>query len=111
MKLPRATDFHATELKLAVERQHGGTATFVKSVSVHESLYGKTVWNGAVQVFDLADSPSGASRAYAWSHGVEDGRRWSVTVLHLPPVSVARAAVRSIITSDGRFAGTPRPLS
>lgn len=95
--IPRATDSHSTELKLAVEQQHGGTATFVQSVSVHESFRGRTVWNGSVQVFDLADSPSGAPRVYAWSHGLADGMRQCFAVLHVPPVTGPREAVRSVI--------------
>jgi len=35
-----------------VESQHGGTATFVQPVPVHEEHEGKTVWNGTVTVFD-----------------------------------------------------------
>jgi len=51
------------QLKQAVESQHGGKAYFVQSVPVHEEHNGETTWDGAVAVFDLWDSPSGASRA------------------------------------------------
>jgi hypothetical protein len=55
-----------SELKLAVERTHGGRATYVQSVPVKETHTGQTVWDGTVAVFDLADHPQ-ATRAYAWS--------------------------------------------
>lgn len=55
------------QLKQAVESQHGGTATFVQAVPVHEVHEGQTVWDGVVHVFDLKGSDSGAFRAYAWS--------------------------------------------
>lgn len=97
IRIPQANDSHATELKLAIEQEHGGTAVFVKSVPVHESLRGRTVWNGSVQIFDLKDSPSGASRVYAWSHGLSDGTRRSVAVLHASPVTGPREAVRSAL--------------
>ena len=85
------------QLKQAVESQHGGTATYVQSVPVHHSRNGKTIWNGAVQVYDLAGSPSGATRAYAWSFGREDGSRELVAVLGAGPISGPREAVKAAI--------------
>ena len=85
------------ELKQAVESQHGGTATHVQSVPVHESFRGREVWNGAVQVFDLADSPTGATRAYAWSYGLPDGERRVFAVLQAGSVTSPRDAVRAAI--------------
>ena len=86
------------QLKQAVEAEHGGAATFVQSVPVFESFRGKTVWNGAVQVFDLADCPSGAVRAYAWSCGLPDGQRRSFAVLHGGAILSARDAVRTMVS-------------
>jgi len=91
-----------SELNQAVESQHGGKATFVQSVPIHEEFKGQTVWNGAVQVFDLADSPSGATRAYAWSHGLPDGKRRFFAVLHIPPIVGPREAVRAAIVTEAR---------
>ena len=86
-------DAAADQLKQAVETQHGGTATHVQSVPVHQSQNGKTIWNGAVQVYDLVNSPSGATRAYAWSYGRADGRRELITVLRTGAVNGPRDAV------------------
>lgn len=83
------------QLKQAVEAQLGGTATFVQSVPVYESSKWQTTWNGSVHVFNLADSPCGASRAYAWSSGHPDGSRRFVTVPHIPPVSSPQEAVKT----------------
>jgi hypothetical protein len=91
------------ELKRAVESLHGGTATFVRSVPVHISHRDKTVWNGAVTVFDLKDSPSGATRAYAWSYGLPDGRRQSFAILHAGPIASPRDAVRAAIMAETRM--------
>lgn len=93
------------QLKRAVEAQHGGEATFVQSVPVYESFKWQTTWNGAVHVFDLAGSPTGATRAYAWSSGLPDGSRRSVVVLHNPPIVGPRDAVRAVITAEK---ATPR---
>lgn len=46
-----------SELKRAVEAQHGCTATLVQSVPVRETFVSKTVWEGVVQVFDLTGHP------------------------------------------------------
>jgi hypothetical protein len=89
-------------LKQAVESQHGGTATFVQSVPIHEEHKGQTVWNGAVHVYDLADSPSGATRAYAWSYSLPDGKRKFFAVLHVPPIVGPREAVRAAIVVEQR---------
>jgi hypothetical protein len=92
-------------LKQAVESEHGGTATYVRSVPVHESRQGRTVWNGAVQVFDLANSPTEATRAYAWSYGLEDGTRRLLTVLHGGSITGPREAVRTTIVTKARSEG------
>jgi hypothetical protein len=89
------------QLKQAVESEHGGTATFLQSVPIHESLGGRTVWNGAVQVYELAGSPSGATRAYAWSSTVEGStKRRFFAMLHAGPVTSPREAVRAILLAE-----------
>ena len=90
------------DLKRAVESQHGGTATFVQSVPIREEHKGQAVWDGAVSVFDLADSPSGATRAYAWSYELPDGKRRFFAVLHMPPIIGPREAVRAAIVAEQR---------
>jgi hypothetical protein len=94
------TDTHATALKLVVETEYGGSATFFQSVPVYESRAGRTVWNGAVQVFSLTGSPSGATRAYAWSHGLADGTRKFFAVLHEGRVTSPREAVKAAIMAE-----------
>jgi hypothetical protein len=54
----------SSELKMAIESQHGGVANLVQSIPVAEMHNDVTVWEGVVQVFDLADHPK-ATRAYA----------------------------------------------
>jgi hypothetical protein len=91
-----------SELKRAVESQHGGTATLAQSVPVHETHEGKPVWDGTVHIFDLADSPSGASRVYAWSYERDDGRRRFFAVLHAGPIDSPVKAVRAAIVTEAR---------
>jgi hypothetical protein len=59
-------EVEADQLKEAVERMHGGTATLAQSVPVRETFQGQVVWEGVVHVFDLTGHPT-ATRAYGWS--------------------------------------------
>jgi hypothetical protein len=89
------------QLKQAVESQHGGTATFVQSVPLREMHGEQLVWDGVVNVFDLAGHPK-ANRAYAWSYEIGDGRRMFFAVLHAPPITGPRDAVRAAIVAEAR---------
>lgn len=95
-------DPSSSDLKRAVEMQHGGTATLVQSVPINETLDRKTVWEGVVHVFDLASHPT-ATRAYAWSSPVEGSdRRRFFAVLHQGPVTSPIDAVRAAIVAEQR---------
>jgi hypothetical protein len=94
------SDSAQKDLKQAVETQHGGKATFLRSVPIFQAAKGKPDWNGAVQVFDLAGSPSGAARAYAWSSGLSDGQRRVFTALHEGTVTGPREAVKAALAAD-----------
>ena len=85
------------DLKVAIERRHGGVATFSGTVSVSEVWEGKTAWNGVVYVFDLSGTPK-ATRAYAWSEPIAGSDNARVfTVLHIPPAISALEAVRASV--------------
>ena len=91
-----------SSLRIAVESQHGGTATLAQSVPVKETHTGTVVWDGVVHVFDLTGHPT-ASRAYAWSSPIEgsDKRRF-FAVLHQGPVKSPLDAVRAAIVAEHR---------
>jgi hypothetical protein len=89
-------------LKLSVEAQHGGIATFVQSVPVKEIHAGQTVWEGVVHVFDLANNPK-ATRAYAWSSPIEgSAKRRHFAVLHMGAIKSPVDAVRAAIVAEHR---------
>lgn len=91
-----------TELKRAVESQHGGTATLAQSVPVRETFGRQTVWEGVVHVFDLEGHPT-AKRAYAWSSPVEgSNKRRFFAVLHQGPVRSPIDAVRAAIVAESK---------
>ncbi len=89
------------ELKDIIHNLQQGIATHRESVHVKETWLGETVWDGVVEVFDLRDHPL-TDTVYAWSHEVEEREhhRRFVTVLHVPPVVSAQAAVRAAIMQD-----------
>lgn len=83
------------QLKDVIRKLHGAEATHVETVPVKETFQGQTVWEGDVEVFDLADHPK-ASRVYAWSHGDPDNPQ-HITVLQIPPAVTPQKAVQVAI--------------
>jgi hypothetical protein len=69
---------------------------------VRETFEGKTIWEGVVHVFDLADHPK-AKRAYAWSSPIEGSeKRRFFAVLHMGGIKSPRDAVRAAIVAEHR---------
>jgi len=90
------------QLKEAVERMHGGTATLAQFVPIRETFDRKVLWDGEVHVFHLADHPT-ETRANAPSSPVEGGtKRRFFAVLHQPPVDSPQAALRAAIVAKNR---------
>ncbi len=91
------------ELQDVIRKLHGVESKHVESVPVKEVFQGKTVWEGIVEVFELRGHPK-APRIYAWSHETDDPEkpRRHVTVLHIPPITSAREAVRGAIVQEFR---------
>ena len=85
------------DLKEKVKVLHGCDATHLETVPVHELFKGQTVWAGNVEVFALHGHPK-AKKAYAWSYKDGDKTEY-ITILEIPPVDSAVAAVRVAIAS------------
>jgi hypothetical protein len=79
---------------------HNCESVYRKTVHVHETFQGKTVWDGDVEVFDLTGHPR-AKRAYAWANldGAKDQKTRFVAVLEIPPVKDAKTAVQVSIVA------------
>lgn len=77
-------------LQLVVEQLHKCAAKWVESVPVKEVFQGQTVWEGDVEVYALTGHPK-AKRCYGWSYGEPEQ---FITILELPPVDSAEAAVK-----------------
>lgn len=89
------------ELREVIKRLHGSDAIHVETVPVKEMFQDQVVWEGEVEVFDLADT---AQRVYAWAHDTDrqDEPKRTVTILHVPPVTSPELAVRASIVRDYR---------
>lgn len=94
-------DASTAALKTAVESQHGGRAAYAQSVPVSDSFEGAPAFAGSVAVFDLTDHPK-ATRAYAWTRELPDGKVRTYAVLHLGPVQSPADAVRAAIVAEGK---------
>jgi hypothetical protein len=94
----------SAQLREAVERMHGGTATLAQSVPVRETFEGKPVWEGVVHVFDLIGH-STATRAYTWSSPIEGStKRRFFAVLHTARINSPLEAVRAAIVAEHKSA-------
>ncbi len=89
------------DLEAVIENLHGGVPRWVEAVRVTEVVHGQTIWDGAVQVFDVDGSRSAATRCYAWSHAIAGSEnRRVVAILHLQGVESPRDAVRAAIVAE-----------
>jgi hypothetical protein len=82
---------------------HGCKATHVSTTPVKEVFRGQTVWEGAVETFDLKGHPK-AKQIYAWGYeNPNDPKKLEVTaVLKLPPVTSEVEAVRVAVASSAK---------
>jgi hypothetical protein len=94
---------YLARVQVAVSQVHHCGATYSKTVPVHEVIRGKTVWYGAVEVFELIGHPK-ARRVYAWTHRErpDDPAERFVTVLEIPPVVSPETAVRASLMADAK---------
>lgn len=87
------TDIEA--LKAAIRKGHGCEAQHIDTQAVVDTFRGQVAWSGEVEVFRLIDHPK-ASTAYGWKDAAT-GR--FVTVLGVPPIDSALAAVRAALAA------------
>lgn len=87
-------------LREAIQKNHGCISRYAQTVAVKEERDGKVVWEGKVEVFDLAGNPK-AAQCYAWGHKDADGRWQYVTMLKAAPVDSALKAVAAFNGGKG----------
>lgn len=88
------------ELKDIIRREHGCEAEHAETVPVREVFQGQTLWDGAVEVFEL-NGHAQARRCFAWAHAEEDEREARYfTALALPPIDSPQAAVKAALRRE-----------
>lgn len=87
------------QLRRTILKLHGCDSSHLRSVPVCETVEGKTLWDGVVEVFSLKGHPK-AGLAYAWSQPTEDGGRSYVAVLGIGPIKTAADAVRAVLVAS-----------
>ena len=86
-------------LEKAIRDLHGCNSKHIRSVPIHETFQGQTVWQGAVEVFEL-ESHLQAKIAYAWAYKGADGKTHYVAVLGVPPINSPDDAVKAYVVAD-----------
>ena len=93
-------------LQARIRQVHQCEAVYRESVHVHETVDGKTIWKGDVEVFDISGHAN-AKKCYAWFLDEKSESARFVTVLEKPPVNSPAMAVKSAIF----FNAQPVPYS
>lgn len=88
------------DLQKAIRATHGCSSRHFTTIPVTEKVRGEVAWQGEVEVFDLNGHPT-AGTCYAWSDE-ESGTAQTTTVLGIPPVNSAEAAVKVAIAAKAR---------
>lgn len=86
-------------IQKAVERAVEGPVTHRETVPVLETFRGQTVWQGVVEVFDVATPPPAV--AYGWLVDADPEPQY-VAVLGKPPVDSPLTAVRAWLVSQAK---------
>jgi len=87
-------------LRETIQQVQGCASRYAQSVAVKEEANGQTLWDGKVEVFDLARHPA-ARQCYAWGYKNDLGYWQYVTIARVPPVDSPRQAVQAFLASGG----------
>ena len=96
-------DKYLQRLELAIEGLHDCKAVHADSVPVQETVDGRTLWQGTVEVFTLIGHFK-AKRCFAWLHRegrLELGQPFHA-VLELPPIDSPQSAVHVAFNPNAR---------
>jgi hypothetical protein len=91
-------------LEKAILDLHKCKSKHVRSVPIHETFEGETIWQGAVEVFELENHPR-AKVAFAWIYKTDTGEPRHVAVLAVPPINSPEDAIRIYILAKARKEG------
>jgi hypothetical protein len=90
------------ELQDVIRQRYSADSRHLETVPIKETLHGKTIWEGNVEVFELIGHPK-ASKVFAWAYATENPKKpRHVTVLNLGPISSPLYAVRYAILEEAK---------
>ena len=89
-------------LRDTIQKTHGCISRYVQTVPVKDEREGKVMWEGRVEVFDLAGHPK-AAQCFAWGHKDEEGRWQYVTMLKVAPVD---SPLKAVVAFNGGGRGS-----
>jgi hypothetical protein len=96
-------------LQEAVQNAQKCAAVHFETVPVRETIDGRIIWQGNVEVFNLTGHGQ-AKRCYAWLH-TEDGQHLQfITILETAVVNSPQKAVQSAIFFDAQPAQYPQQV-
>ena len=81
---------HIERLKQVIFHLHKARATHAGSVPTGKKFFGKTIWKGDVEIFNLIGHPK-ATICYAWTYGEPEE---FITILEMPPITDVKSAVK-----------------
>jgi len=89
-------------LAIAVEKLHGGKATFERTEAVEERAGDLVVWKGSVSVYKLTEHTT-ATLCYAWIVPADvTHRERYIAVLHAGKIDSPAQAVRASLLAESR---------
>lgn len=93
---------YLSQLRAAIKQLHGCDARHLESVAIKEEFRGRTVWEGAVEVFAVVAHPK-AKVCYAWSYRDKTSDKERIAaILGLRLIPSARDAVKTFIMAENR---------
>jgi hypothetical protein len=95
-------EHYFAQLVAAIQQLHNVESRHLETVQVKETFRGKTVWEGAVEVFELVDYPK-AQVCYAWKyHDIEANTERIAAIPGLRLIKSPADAVRTFIMAENR---------
>jgi hypothetical protein len=87
------------EIERVIKIRHGCESKYIGSRTVTEKFRGNIAWTSSIDVFRLKGHAK-AERCYGWQYR-DGGATKTVTVLKIPPIRSAEAAVRFAESGSG----------
>ena len=82
----------------AIENRAKCPAVYLNTQPIRFSMDGKVLWDGKVEIFQLKGHPQ-AQQAFGWGYENKMKKMEYVTIIGIPPLDTAMAAVKGYVAS------------